>query len=177
MTIYFITANKGKFNEAKSIIPKIKQIDLDLPEIQELAPKKIIREKLSEATGKHEGKFFCEDTSLYLNCMNGFPGPLIKWLLKSLGNDGIFNLVSKYKDKTAVAKTIIGYTDGKKIRFFSGKLEGTVVKPKGKKGFGWDGIFQPKGFNKTLAEMSKKEKNKISMRKQALIKLKNYINS
>jgi len=174
MTLYFITGNKGKFKEVKSIIPSVKQIDLDLPEIQELDPKKVIEEKLKEATKKHKGEFFCEDTSVYINEMNGLPGPLIKWFLKSMGLKGIYGLASKFKSRKAVASTMIGYTNGKKIKFFEGKLKGKITKPKGT-GFGWDPIFQPDGFNKTLGEMSLIEKNKISMRKKALEKLKNYL--
>jgi XTP/dITP diphosphohydrolase len=47
--------------------------------------------------------------------------------------------------------------------------------PRGERGFGWDKIFKPKGYDKTLGEMSLDEKNKISMRKKALVKLKNYL--
>ncbi len=49
MTIYFITGNAGKLNEAKAIIPQLTQLDLDLPEIQELDPKAVIAAKLPEA--------------------------------------------------------------------------------------------------------------------------------
>jgi XTP/dITP diphosphohydrolase len=35
----------------------------------------------------------------------------------------------------------------------------------------------PKGFEKTLAEMNLEEKNKISMRRNALEKLKEYLKS
>lgn len=177
MTLYFITGNKSKFKEAKALIPKIKQIELDLPEIQEIDSKKIIEEKLKQAIKIHKGKFFCEDTSLYLDCLNGFPGPLIKWLLISIKNKGIYKLVSNYKNKKALAETLIGYSDGKKIKFFEGNIKGEITSEKGKKGFGWDRIFIPTGHNKTMAQMSTNEKNKISMRKKALMKFNNYLNS
>ena len=175
MTLYFITGNKNKFKEAKKIIPKIKQIDLDLPEIQELNPKIIIKEKLKAAVKQHKGEFFCEDTSLYFKALNNFPGPLIKWMMDSLDNKGIYELIKNYKNQKVTAQTMIGYTDGKKFRFFSGKIDGTVTKPKGKKTFGWDNIFMPKGYNKPFSEFTLKEKNKISMRKLALEKLKDFI--
>jgi len=175
MALYFITGNKGKFEEVKSIIQEVEQIDLDLLEIQELNPKKVIEEKLKEAMKLHSGEFFCEDTSVYINCFKGFPGPLIKWVLKAMGDKGLAELTLKYKDHSAVAKTVIGYTDGKKIKFFEGILEGEIVMPRGERGFGWDKIFKPKGYDKTLGEMSLDEKNKISMRKKALVKLKNYL--
>ena len=174
MAIYFITGNPGKLKEVQSIIPDVKGINLDLPEIQELDPQKIIAEKLEEATKKHQGEFFVEDTSIYLNCLNGFPGPLIKWFLESLGNKGISELVSKYENKDCVAKTVIGYSNGKQVQFFSGELKGKIVAPSGT-GFGWDPIFQPDGYDKTLGRFTLEEKNQISMRNKALMKLKEYL--
>ena len=106
--------------------------------------------------------------------MNNFPGALIKFYSEHLGNKGItkFNGGSK-----AYAETVIGYHDGKKIHFFKGKINGTIPKkPKGK-GFGWDPIFIPKGFNKSFAEISQEEKNKISMRAKAFKKFKKYFSN
>lgn len=174
--IYFITSNINKFLEAKAIIPELEQLSLDLPEVQELDPKLIIEEKLKEAFKSHSGEFIVEDTSLYLDCLNGFPGPLIKWMLKSISAEGIFNLVNLHKNNGASAKTIVGYSDGKNIFFFEGEIKGKIVAPKGNSGFGWDTIFMPSGF-KTFAEMSKEEKNKISMRKQAFNQLKEFLDS
>lgn len=174
MTIYFITGNAGKLKEVQAILPEVEGINLDLPEIQELDPLKIIAEKLKAATRLHPGEFFIEDTSLYLESLNGLPGPLIKWFSQALGNQGIYELVSKYQNHKATAKTIVGYTDGKNIHFFSGELKGEIVFPQGH-GFGWDPIFKPEGHNKTLGEFTLEEKNKISMRYQALIQLRNFL--
>ena len=176
MTLYFITGSENKFAEAKSVIGSIEQIDFDLPEIQELEARKIIEGKLNEAIKKNPDKmFFCEDTSLYIDSLNGLPGPLIKWFLERLENNGIFDLVSKYENKDATARTVVGFTDGKEIVFFEGEVKGKIVNPRGDINFGWDPIFQPEGYDETFAELSFEEKNKISMRKQALIKLKKYL--
>lgn len=173
--LYFITGNKGKFVEAKSIISNVEQIDLDLPEIQDIDAKKIIEEKLQEAVKYNEGEFFCEDTSLYINCLNDLPGPLIKWFLAALGDKGVFDLIERYEDKSAVVKTIIGYTDGEEVVFFEGEVEGEIVSPRGENGFGFDKLFLPTGSDKTFGEMDLEEKNSISMRKKALIKLRDYL--
>jgi len=176
MVFYFITGNQGKLKEVQSIIPEVEGIEIDLPELQELDPMKIITEKLKEATKNHSGEFFIEDTSLYFECLNGLPGPLIKWFLQSLGNNGLYELVEKYENKKVMAKTVIGYSNGDKdLHFFQGELAGTIVKPQGTDGFGWDPIFQPDGFDKTLSEFSLEEKNKISMRNAALMNLKEYL--
>ncbi len=173
--ICFITGNKGKLSEARRILDGVKQIKMDLPEIQEIDAKKVIEEKLRVAIKNSEGEIFCEDTSLYISCLNGLPGPLIKWFSKSMGNSGIFDLVNRYDDRRAVAKTIVGYSDGGDIRFFEGEIEGEIVSPRGENGIGWDKLFIPNGHKRTFGEMTMEEKNKLSMRNEALMKLKIYL--
>ncbi len=116
-----------------------------------------------------------EDTSLYLNALNGLPGPLIKWFLEKIGTVGIYNLVNKMKKYEAEAKCIIGYASNNRILFFEGSVKGKITKPKGKKGFGFDSIFIPIGYKKTFGEMKREEKNKISHRGIAFKKLKLYL--
>ena len=178
MPLYFITGNQNKFEELKSVIPDVEQLDIDLIEVQDIDPHVIIKAKLQEAFNHHEGPFIVEDTSLYFESLDGLPGPLIKWFSKSLGNEGMADLAQGLESQKATAKVIIGYAKNKNdINFFEGSLSGTIVNPKGEDGFGWDPIFQPDGYDKTFAEMSSEEKNQVSMRKIAAGKLKEYINS
>jgi non-canonical purine NTP pyrophosphatase (RdgB/HAM1 family) len=178
VNIYFITGNKGKFEELNSIIPLVVQKDIDLPELQEINPQKIIEEKLKVAFLHIKGKCIVEDTSLYINDLKGLPGPLIKWFLKTVGNRGIANMAYKLTSRKAVAKTVIGYAKNiHETHFFEGSIEGVIVKPRGDKGFGWDSIFQPIGQTKTFAEMTLEEKKEFSMRKIATLKLKSYLAS
>ena len=176
MSIIFLTGNKGKLEEAKAIIPEIEGQEIDLPEIQEIDAKKIIENKLNEASKHLDGGLIVEDTSLYFEGLNGLPGPLIKWFMKTIGNDGLVKITNSFGNK-AEAKTWIGYLSEGKVEFFEGVVEGKIVEPRGKNGFGWDAIFQPEGYEKTFAEMTMEEKNKLSMRKMAFEKLKEYLKS
>ena len=176
MNIYFITANKNKFNEAKEIIPELEQLDIDLPEIQEIDSRKIIEAKLIEALKRQEGGFIVEDTSLSLDCLNGLPGPLIKWFLKTIGNDGLWKIAERAGNLKAEAKTTIGYAKSPTdIHYFEGKIRGEITAPRGTVNFGWDPIFQPEGYSKTFAEMNREEKNEISMRRLAFEELREYL--
>lgn len=151
-------------------------MDIDLPEEQSLDPNLVIRKKLEAAKKHHKGPLIVEDTSLYLSGLNGFPGPLIKWLLHAVGNQGIYDLCQKIHDNRAYAKTVIGYDDGSgDIHFFEGEVQGQIVRPYGNEGFGWDAIFQPDGLNETFAEMGDEYKPEFSMRSMAFSKLKNYL--
>jgi len=175
--IIFVTGNKGKLSEAKAIIPEIEGKDIDLVEIQEVDAQKVIEHKLIETCKHQKGEYIVEDTSLYFDVLNGLPGPLIKWFLSSMGDKKLAELCDKLKNNKAKAVTMIGYIDQKKnIKYFQGSIEGKIVSPLGKGGFGWDKIFMPDGCKKTFAEMTPEEKNKISMRKIALNKLSKFIN-
>jgi len=70
MELYFVTGNKNKFEEAKSVIPDLQELAIDLPEIQETDP------KLRGALKHKNGGLIVEDTSLYFDCLvhssNGF---------------------------------------------------------------------------------------------------------
>jgi len=174
MPIYFVTGNEEKLKEMRLVIPSLSNLKIDLREIQNLDAKKVIEEKIKEAWERYpELEILVEDTSLYFDCLNGMPGPYIKDFLKTLGNDGLYNLVSKYGNYGATAKTIIGHgRKGYPFEFFEGAIRGKIVSPTGEIDFGWDPIFMPDGYDKTFQQMTKEEKNKISMRRQAAQKLR-----
>lgn len=174
--LYFITGNKNKFAEVKAVLPDVEQLDIELPEIQEVDAKEIIKAKLAEAFKHHSGEFIVEDTSLYLECLNGLPGPLIKWFLQTIGNNGLARITEVMLNKNAVAKTIIGYArNQREVYYFEGVVPGLVVSPRGETKFGWDPIFVPDGQTKTFAEMTKEEKNAISMRRKAVDLLRGFL--
>lgn len=176
MQLTLLTGNKGKLNEFRTILPNVQNLDIDLPEIQELDAHKIIQAKLEAAMQHHEGNFIVEDTSLYVDGLNGLPGPLIKWFLKAVDTDGVYKMAASTDSVEAQAKTIIGYaSSSREIHFFEGVIEGKIVEPRGNHGFAWDTIFQPEGYDTTFAEMTAEEKNGISMRKIAIEELSRFL--
>ncbi len=175
MSLNFITGNENKFREAQMFIPDLTMLKIDLTEIQSLDPKVIIAAKLTEAYAHNTGELIVEDTSLHLDALNGLPGPLIKWFLETVGNEGLAKIALRDGRVAAVARTVIGYAKSETEHyFFEGMLKGTIVEPRGKSEFGWDPIFQPYGEKQTLAEMGIAAKNEISMRSVALRKLKEF---
>lgn len=176
MKITFVTGSQNKYDEAKQIIPEIDRQDLDLVEVQGIDPKPIIAHKLEEAKKVLQGNLVVEDISLYFDSLMGLPGPLIKWFMKTIGNDGLVKIVELFENPKATAKCIVGLSkENGSVEFFEGSIEGEIVKPRGENGFGWDPIFQPTGWDKTFAEMTQEEKNEISMRKIAFQALKDSL--
>lgn len=170
--LYFITGNANKFKEINAIVPNLKQLELDLEEIQSLDPKVVIEHKLAQAAALHDGEFIIEDTSLALTCLGGLPGTFVKWFEQTIGVEGIASLAMKHEDRSAIARVTIGYRDPDgNTHYFTGELEGDIEPPRGDQKWGWNPIFQPRGQEHTFAEMTVEEKNRISMRGIAARKL------
>ena len=175
--MYFVTSNKNKVREFEGILGmKLEQIEVDLEEIQEIEVERVVEHKALEAYEKTGKPVMVEDTGLYIEAWNGFPGALAKWVGKTIGFENIPNMLtvrtSDVLNMKAYAKTIVGYYDGNHLKFFEGKIKGTIpTEARGESGFGWDQIFIPEGHEKTFAEMSAEEKNAVSMRRLALEKL------
>jgi non-canonical purine NTP pyrophosphatase (RdgB/HAM1 family) len=173
--IHFVTGNVNKLREFKAQIPDLEQLELDLEEIQSLDPKHVIGHKLNQAAAMLPGQLIVEDTSLTLHALGRLPGTYIKWFLDSIGLDGIADLASRYPDQSATARTVIGYRDAfGKHHFFTGELEGSIAPPKGK-GFGWDVIFVPSGYDRTFGELGPELKQRISMRRRAIDQLRAFL--
>jgi inosine triphosphate pyrophosphatase len=177
MSLYFLTPSRDKFLEIKNIIPAVEQLETDLPEIQELDAHKIIESKLQEAQNRMPGAYIAEDTSLYFDALGSLPGPLVKWFVKTVGNEGLYKMAHMFDNSSAQARTILGYAnEAGVIEYFEGFFDGYVVPPRGTSiQYGWDPIFQPRGSDKTFGEMTPEEKNKFSMRRVATEKLRDYL--
>ncbi len=174
---YFITHNKHKYEEAveiaKSYKISVEWIDIEYEEIQAddlgdialASCKKLIRTK-KELKNKH---FFVEDAGLFIESLNGFPGPYSAYTFQTIGNEGILNLMKSEENKTAYFKSVIAFFANGKINLFVGKTKGVIITEKrGAKGFGFDPIFLPADEELTFAEMSLKTKNLYSHRQKSL---------
>ena len=171
---FFATKNENKLREVGEILGRsFEQISVELFEPQGVKVEDVVREKAEDAFHK-TGKFvLVEDTSLEFVAWNGLPGALIKWFLDTTGNEGILKMLSGETNRTAIAKTAVGFFDGAQARVFVGEISGTIPETiRGTGGFGWDPIFIPDGHEKSFAEMTSAEKNAISMRKLALERMK-----
>ncbi len=78
-------------------------------------------------------------------------------------------------ERTARFVCVAVYFDGK-AHFFKGVVEGKISKQaKGGSGFGYDPIFIPNGYSKTMAQLGVKVKNTLSHRAKAFEKLAQYL--
>jgi XTP/dITP diphosphohydrolase len=178
--IRFVSNNPHKLAEAGAILGR-KEISvlpckLKIEELQTTDTPQLVRDKLLRAYREIGKPLFVEHTGLYLAHLNGLPGGLTQIFWDTLKAERFAELFGKLpSDTSAVARTAIGYCDGRKMYDFDGEIAGRITpKPRGPRGFQWDCVFQPTGYSKTFAEMGKK-KNSISMRLIALEKLAAYL--
>ena len=178
MEIAFVTTNDGKFREAKRIFVKfgikLKQIKTELPEIRADDVVSVVEKKVIAAFEAAEGPAIAEDTGLFIPSLGGFPGTCSGHFFRRLGFEPILKLVEP--GTPAVFRTAAGYCYGNEQKICVGEHEGTIVKPRGKNGWGFDPIFLPSGRKKTYAEdMEYKEEN--SHRAMAFKKLARWLST
>ena len=164
-----VTGNRGKVAEARIAIGEdLEAVALDLPEIQSLDLGEILREKAEEAWRRIGRPLVIEDVSLELAALNGFPGPLVKWMLQALGPEGLARAAATLGDAQATARCGLFYKDAERTVMAEGVSEGTLITPgRGEHGFGWDPVFLPVEGNLTYGELTLADKLAISHRGRA----------
>jgi XTP/dITP diphosphohydrolase len=177
--IFFATNNVNKFNEARSILPrceiavgmlKVKALEIQSDSLSDIAQASVI-----DAFTRCHLPVIVEDAGLFINALNGFPGPYAAYAYKTIGNAGVLKLMENVEDRKATFQSVIAYYHGRGAPVcFEGEAAGKITKEErrgnGKSGFGFDPIFQPVGSAKTFAEMTIEEKNCFSHRAKAISK-------
>jgi XTP/dITP diphosphohydrolase len=172
MKAIFVTANEHKRREVQEILGfALERADLDLPEIQAIDPAEVATEKVRgacEALGDRDLPVLVEDSGLMVDAWGGFPGALTKWLMKSVGNEGLLRLLPEGEDRSARAVCVVALAEADgTVRTFRGEVRGALAKkPRGAGGFGYDPIFVPEWSSMTYAEMGE-GKNADSHRARA----------
>lgn len=124
-----------------------------------------------------------EDAGLEVEVLNNQPGIYSKRFVKGSDDDrnqAILESLKHFNNRQAKFVATLCFLDLQKniCKYFRGELRGSIAKrPKGSAGFGYDPIFIPTGYDKSLAQLGTKEKNKISHRFKALVKLRAYLKS
>lgn len=168
--IFLVTGNVHKLEEWRRQLPsdiEINSIDIDLPEIQSIDPEEIVADKAKRAYEAAGKPVVVEDVSAGLEKLNGLPGPFVKFFIKRLGEDALFQLAGEEGQPASVSCSV-AYYDGDTLLTVRGDIKGTVVKSRGDNGFGFDKTFVPDGQTLSYAEMSEEQKDGVSHRSVAI---------
>ena len=175
--LILVSSNPNKGIEAERILGvPLLRVSLALPEIQAATVQEITRYKLEVARTKGYHRLIVEDVSLGFDQLGNFPGPYVRWLLEAAGGKGLAAIAYALNHREATAQCCVAYWDGELGHIFLGECAGEVlVDPRGEQRFGWDAWFQPRGEQKTFAEMSPGEKDHVSHRGNAYRKLATHL--
>ena len=195
MTIVLATTNKKKISEMKRMFAGYEICFLtlssfpDCPEVVEdgktfraNAIKKAIA--VSKFAGHHA---VADDSGLEVKALGGAPGVFSARYAGEVANDSknVKKLLrelrpfAETRDREARFVCCIAFANPEgRCKTFTGYVKGTIgKKQKGFNGFGYDPVFYPEGHDKTFAEMTDHEKDRLSHRGRAMKKLYSYLKS
>lgn len=164
-----VTGNRGKIAEARLALGlEIEAVEVDLPEIQALDLLEVLQQKAEVAWEMVRRPLVVEEAGLSLRAMNGFPGPLVKWMLTAMGAEGIARTAHALGDSRAVARCALLYRDSERTVVAEGSAAGTLLLP-AVAFTASAGIrsFSPDGEARTYAELEGREKDAVSHRGKA----------
>jgi len=167
-----VTSNPGKVKEYQRSLEElgIEAVHLKVPyeEIQSSDLEGVVRKGLSELKSKGISDFIIDDSGLFIDRLNGFPGVWSAFVQGTIGNKGILKLMDGVENRRAKFKCCIGCSLGSRDIVVTGVCNGTIIEEeRGCEGFGYDPIFSHDG-KRTFAEIPIDEKNGISHRGDAV---------
>jgi XTP/dITP diphosphohydrolase len=189
MRLIFSSQNQHKISEVRSKLPSY----ISLSDLSEFNLTSEIPEtgKTLEENALIKAKFvyenfkvncFADDSGLEVEILGNAPGVYSARYAGEPKNDEknmdkLLLTLEKHSNRNAQFRTVICLILLGKEYFFEGIIKGKIIHArKGKDGFGYDPIFIPDGYEKTFAEMTIEEKNKISHRALAVEKLVEFLN-
>jgi len=188
--LIFATNNLHKLSEIQAIIGD----NFDIKSLQQIGCTEDIPETAPTLEGnallKAQYVFnrfgkncFADDTGLEIESLDGRPG-VFSARYATDGHDFEANIdkvleeLSGIKNRKARFRTVIALIIDGSVHYFEGIVNGEIItERKGIKGFGYDPVFLPDGYEQTFAEMPLADKNKISHRARAVSKLVEFLKS
>ena len=181
---FFVTSNVHKFSEARQVFSKYKvaaaMLSIEAIEIQDDNLENIAKASAIDAVKNCGLPIIVEDAGLFIEALNGFPGPYSSYVYRTIGTVGILQLMKNVDEREAYFQSVVAFNGPEQTpRCFHGKAKGKIsLEERGSLGFGFDPVFEPSGGgNRTFAEMTTSEKNEHSHRAGALRKFAEWYTS
>ena len=164
--IVFVTHNPGKIASAQKTLKNVKlsifEYELDEPRSDDI--EYISKMKVMEAYELVKKPCISLDCGFWIDALNGFPRAFVNFALETVGLEGILKLMEGIENRSCRFTECLSYYDGKELHQFAGKHEGLIAPAI----LGLDTdekwsdlwyIYIPKGYEKTLAQMTQEERD------------------
>lgn len=188
MKLVFATNNLSKLAEVQAMLPNsiellsLKDINcIDEIDETETTLEENAKLKADYIAQKFGYNCFADDTGLEVESLGGKPGVYSARFAGEPANseNNMQKLLSELENKNnrkSQFRTAVSLNINGKNFLFEGICKGVILHQKqGEKGFGYDPIFKPEGYDISFAEMSSTAKNKISHRGIAIQKLVEFL--
>lgn len=183
--ILFASSNRGKLSEIKALLPEGFELlsPSDIGFDGEIEENGYTFEENAEIKAKvlfeHSGiPSFADDSGLEVEALKGAPGVRSARYGGENSNSRtnnvllLKNMEGKKNRKARFVCVICLISSAGKILLFEGSVSGIIAnEERGDKGFGYDPVFIPEGYDQTFAELGSEIKNKMSHRTEAFNKM------
>jgi len=174
--VAFATSNRGKIEEARIVLSPfgmaVRPFNGKGLEIQAETVSEVAAFSAEVASRKHGRALIVEDAGLFVDSLQGFPGPFSSYVYKTLGIGGLLSLLEGARSRRASFRSAVAYCEpAGEPRVFEGLVTGRISKsPSGENGFGFDPVFVPTGSRRSMGQLTLMQKCEVSHRGEALRK-------
>jgi XTP/dITP diphosphohydrolase len=186
--LIFATGNQNKVAEVNVLLNET----LEILSLKDLNFEEELREDYDtlEENARQKALFihqkfgldcFSEDSGLEINALGGRPGVNTAHYSGSRDADENMDLVlqqlANQTDRSAQFRAVLCLVMNGEVHQFEGICKGNIAleKSRGAKGFGYDPIFVPEGYDSTFADLSKETKGSMSHRGKAMKQLIDFL--
>lgn len=179
--LFFVTGNRDKFEEARKFLEKhdINLIisDISIPEKKYPTEKEVAISKAYAAVKLLNKPLIVEDTGIYFEAYNNFPGPNAHIVFDGIGYEGILKLLEG-KNRAAFFRTTVTFIKPALNPIsFTGECQGKISEKVSERvDFAYDALFIPESETRTFSEMKKEEKELFSHRRKAMEEFVGWFN-
>jgi non-canonical purine NTP pyrophosphatase (RdgB/HAM1 family) len=162
--VTFVTGNGWRHDEAQRLLSglHVERSRIALDKGASLELEDVARARVKDAFRQLQVPCFVENTGMFLETADAFAGARFKRLVEELGEAAF---AERYAGARGETRVVVAYTaDGEQVQLFGGQSSGKVADaPRGEGGYGWDRLWIPDGFERTLSEL-KSSKYVVNMR-------------
>ena len=172
--VYFVSSNPHKYREAHDIVGGfgicLGFLQHRMDELQSDSLQTTAERKAQDAFETFCKPVVVEDAGLFIDDLDGFPGPFSSYVFQTIGNEGILRLLRQ--NRKAKFSSVVAFCSGSQPKLFCANISGHIAQTSCGNGWGYDPIFVPEGSTRTFAQLN--TKNTISHRFLGLEKFSNW---